>query len=605
VARVSKPAAVEDDDLPIEASRLAEPFPGSAAVSAALCGREARVPRSEPLTGPDESFAAERAEIDRLKSEAQNLHREAARTRDRTRKLAVRHARHVKQKWSAVRAELDTQQKSIEAAREQFSLEAARFQAMRSQFHAAAVEAQQRLHLAWEELETHRQRAADEWQETNEYISKQEAIHAVRAAEVEKREKAVGELRAKIEQETAGLRQEAAGLEARTNHARSIVEELERRREELHAELLAAAPRPDSAPQQNAFRIPLDRAADRDLTKWSAELDAQDRCLVEERANLARLKSVLDREATQLADERKVLAEQFALLAAARSEWQEAEGRTMAEMEELAQGLRTRDEEMVVREERVQKAEARRREEGDHLHQLRARLEAWQSKLTSVSRTWHFERERRERDLAGREKAILDREALLQEAFDRWEQSRVDERERLAAELQLWSEDRAAMARAGEEYDRRARASLDEIALHAARAMAAEDLLAETVTQGQGTTRRFDVLLKRWERVFAKKLAEIDTRRSAAAADLARLGDRYVELHRSLQHLAERETELNGRAARLDAESARALASHSAMLPFESPALYEEPLDDELPWASEEVDSEPVTLPFAFHSRAA
>jgi len=584
VAQVSKPAAVEDDDLPIEASPIRESFDGQ-----------------------KEQLAEAWAEIDRLKNEARNLYREASRTRDRTRKLAVRYARHVKQKWSAVRAELDAQQKSIEEAREHFSLESARFGAMRSQFHGAAEEARQRLHRAWQELEERRQRAAAEWQETDEFISKQEAIHAVRVAEVEKREKAVGGLKAKIEQETAALREEAAGLEARANHARAIVEDLERRRDELHAELLATAPHPDGAPQQNAFRIPLDRAADRDLTQWSAELDAQDRRLAEERANLAKLKSVLEREATQVADERKVLAEQFALLAAARSEWQEAEARTMAEMEELAGGLRLRDEEMVVREQRVQKTEARRREEGDNLHQLRAQLEAWQSKLTTVSRTWHAERERRERELAAREQAIFDREAALQEAFDRAEQLRQEERERLHAELQLWSEDRAAMAKAAEEYDRRARALLDEIAVHAARAMASEDLLAETANPGQGTTRRFDVLLKRWERVFAKKLGEIDARRSAAAADHARLAERYDEIHQSLEHLAAREIELNGRAARLDAESISLRASQSALVPYEQLVLNEEPHDEELPWAGEEAasDAEPVVLPFAFHSRAA
>ena len=161
----------------------------------------------------------------------------------------------------------------------------------------------------------------------------------------------------------------------------------------------------------------------------------------------------------------------------------------------------------------------------------------------------------------------------------RWERTCDSERERTRAELQLWIEDRSRMTTAAAEYDRRSRAAVGELAMHAARAMGSEDLLAETAGNSQATTRRFTVLQKRWEGVFAKKLGEIDARRSTAAVEFARLEDRYDEIQRALKELADREAP---RPLRLLAE-----------------------LPDELPLATEEIeDVEPVLLPFAFNRAA-
>jgi len=303
------------------------------------------------------------------------------------------------------RIRCEAQQKAFEQARSQFAADAVRFQTLRGEFQTAAAEQKERLREAWAEFENHRQRVAAERAELRDFHAKQEFAQAARAADLHQREKAVASLKAKLETETTALRLETAGLEARAVHARAIVEELERKRDDLRAELLAAAPKPE-ADAAAEMRVPLDRRADRDLVKWVAELDAQDRHLSQEKAYLTRLKTSLEWEAASLADQRKVLAEQFAMLAAARSDWQDAEGRTVAEMEELAGSLGLREGEMAAREEMLVKAETRHRNEVRDLDQLRGRLEAWQTKLASVSSLWHAERERRERELAERETGL-------------------------------------------------------------------------------------------------------------------------------------------------------------------------------------------------------
>lgn len=614
----------DGDDLPAEASQLADHFDSR---DRQLAEREqqladARAAFRRERDAERERLAADRAEAARLRREAEALHRETARTRDRTKRLAFRYAKRVRQKWADVKAGLEARSAATDEARGRLSAEVARFEVARSEFHTTVAEEKDRLREAWEALDAHRQRSAAERTEANEFFARQETALAARTAEVAQREAALAAARAKLEKETTGLRQEAGGLEARVQNARAAVGELERQRDQLRAEMLAALP-PPSAEPPGELQVALDRRADRDLTQWAAELDAESRQLAQERSNLTTLKAALERDAVELADQRRVLAEQFVMLGAARAEWQDAERRTVTEMEELARGLRVREEDLVAREERLVRADARRREEAHDLWRHRLRLEAWQSKLLAVSRVWHAEREKRDEEYARRAQALADRQATLHAIAGRWERARVDECERVRAELQAWADDRAKLVRAAGEYDRRAAEVLGELATHAARATAAEELLAGE----KGATRRFEVLRKRWDRVFRRKLDEIEQKRAAAAAELARVDERYQELHRALAGVAEREAELNTRAARLDeAALNQPGVPASAGEPIESPSaeiatlrdefermaavLIEagvpEPPDEQLPWAAEEPDPEAAdVLPFAPHAHAA
>jgi chromosome segregation ATPase len=575
-------------------------------------------------------IAADREEADRLKREARALHKEAARTRDRTRGLAARYARQARQKLAGVRADVEARQAAVDEARGQLSAEVARFEIARSEFHATAAEEKDRLREAWAALDAQRRRAAAEHAEANDFAARQEAALAARAADLAAREQALGGTRAKLDKECAGLRTEVAGLEARAENARAAVEELERRRDQVRADLLGPVVAPDQEPPGELV-VALDRAADRDLTRFAAELDARDQQLVEEKAAVGKLKDALDRETTGLGDRRRVLAEQFTQLAQARAQWQETERRTVLEMEELARGLRRREQDLDARDERLVKAEARRREEAHDLWQMRLRLEAWQSKLTAVERQWHAARERRDAEYGRRAAAMTRREAGVVELFARWERARSDERERLRAELELWADDRTRLARAAGEYDRQARAVLAEVQAHAARALAAEELLAAAgVDAGsRRAARRLAVLRTRWERTFQQKLDALDDRRAAAAADLARVEERYRELHRFLADVVEREGALNTRATRADAETlarrtpdapqeaappARADGEAAVLrAEFERMAAVlieagvpEQP-DSQLPWAAEDADAEPATvLAFEYpHNRAA
>ena len=571
--------------------------------------------------------AADREEAERLRREAEKIHRHAARERERVKRLAARFIRRHRQKTADARSRTHAEHAANTMTRARLTEEEQAFDAARSAFHVAAAEDRERRKEAWAAIDARQRRTAAEWTEANDYFVTQDALLTARAAELEGREKAVAEARRDLDGETSGLRQEAAGLEARIQHARVIVEELEQKREQLLGSVLAAPP-VEEGPRKD--RVALTRGADRDLVQWATELDEQERLLNRDRAALATVKAGLDQTASDLADGRRVLAEQIAALAVARSHWQRAERITVAEMEELARGLGRREQELAVREQRLFRADARRRQDGYELWQLRLRLEAWQAKLTAYELGWQSEHEQAASDLRQRAWMQSQRESAFGDLLRAWEGAREREVERLRSELQVWSADRARQAAAAAEYDRHRQEVLAELTACAARALASEQMAADVSKDG----RRLAVVRKRWEKTFARKVKEIDGQRAAAAGECARLDERYRDLQRVVTDVAEREAALKARQAEVDfaalalagsAQPAEPAAGGTARTGYaELAALRDEvermanvlleteypeqpdPPDGELPWGSDEAAPEsPDVLPFTPANRAA
>src|SRR5579883_474072 len=359
--------------------------------------------RDQRLAARERAVAANESEAARLLAEARAAHREADRGRNRARKLAARYARKLRHTLSTARAKLDADRAAIDA-------KVAKFTAARSQFHLTSAADHDRLRQAWSDLEARQKRLAEEWEETNSFQAEQAANLDARAHDLAAREQAEAEARAKLQGEVGALREEAASLDARIRNARQVVEELEQRRTELRAEVLAPATGTEPPPE---LQVALDRTADRDLAKWAAELEAREERLKQERIAVQTLFANVSAEKGTLADRRRVLAEQFAQLAAARAQWQEAERVTVAEMEQVACTLRRREAELDIRDQRIVRSDVRRREDAYELWQLRLRLEAWQAKIVAYEMRWHTERAQMEADFERREAELRRRQGIL------------------------------------------------------------------------------------------------------------------------------------------------------------------------------------------------
>ena len=418
------------------------------------------------LRAEREQAAADRAEADRLLAEARTAHQEATRERGRARKLATRLVRRVKHRHAATHQQLDDRDAKLADDRDRLNADLAGLFDLRSDFHATAAATRDRLRDAWATVETQQKRATDEWAEAERYFSEQTAHLDARAAELARREKAVADKHARSEGDTVGLREEAAALEARADNARKALAELERHRDRVRAELLGTEP-------------PLELAAF--APREAGDLADRETALAREKAAVAALKDSLDRETADLDDRKRVLTEQFALLANARAKWQAVERQTMVEMEQMAHELGQREVEIDTRERRVIRADRRRRDDAYDLWQLRMRLESWQTKLTAFELRWHTAREQLEANLERRTTDLTRRESDVEEMFTRWSKAREGERERLRAELEHWAADRDRLSKAAHDFDFQRQLLDAELSTCAARAMAAEQLIAAGV----------------------------------------------------------------------------------------------------------------------------
>jgi len=346
---------------------------------------------------------AREAEATRLLAAARAAHREADRARARAHKLGARIARRLQHALAAARARIDADRAAIDA-------KITKYNESLSAFHTEAAADRAARAAAWAELEVRQKRLAADWDETNRFHGDQAAALDARAAELKQREHSEAEARPALQRQVAALREEVAALDARARTAREVVDELERRRADLRAEALA--PVPGTEPPAE-LRVALDRRADRDLSRLAADLDQREQRLDLERAAVQGLFASVSKDKAELGDRRRVLAEQFADLARARARWHAAERATVEEMEQLARTLRRREAELDARQERLIRADARRRADGFDLWQLRLRLEAWQSKIVAYEMRWHTERAAMDADFDRREVALARRELAL------------------------------------------------------------------------------------------------------------------------------------------------------------------------------------------------
>lgn len=344
-------------------------------------------------------------ERNRLLAEARAAHREAERERARARKLTARLARRLQNTLATARAQIDADRAAIDA-------KIAKLAEAQSEFHTQAAADREQRREAWADLEARRKRLSAEWEETNRFHAEQAAALAARTEEQAAREKVEADTKARLQKEITALREEAATLDVRVRNSRQLVDELEQRRASLRAESLAPTAGTSAEPPAELL-VALDRNADRDFGKWAAELDQREERLKLERAAVQTLFLSVSQDKSELADRRRVLAEQFTQLAAARAQWQEAERVTVAEMEQLARSLRRREAELDAREQRLSRADVRRREDSFELWQLRMRLEAWQAKIVAYEMRWYTEREQLEAEFTHRAEAIARREAEL------------------------------------------------------------------------------------------------------------------------------------------------------------------------------------------------
>jgi hypothetical protein len=259
------------------------------------------------------------------------------------------------------------------------------------------------------------------------------------------------------------------------------------------------------------------------------------------------MREQLDREAEDLADQRAVLSEQVATLAAARDLWRTSEHTTVVELEDLARAVRGREQAAEERERGLADAERESRQREYDLWQLRVKLEGWQAALAAHEVAAAADRDRAGAELDTRREHLTRWETSLESVQRAWAGVREREKEHLHAELQYWADARENLVISCAEADRTRDHFLAEAEKLAVRILATEE-------QGGAEPRRVRVIRKRWESHFARFRKELDARKVELAVELAWAEERLSELRRLTAEVVAKQAEQTERELTADRE---------------------------------------------------
>ena len=504
--------------------------------------------RREQFRRERSPLAGERKKLRRAQAQADRLRKAARADRIKARTLYARFLRRMKAKWSAERAAVAAERTDLDHRRREFLDEVKRYEGEHAILAYESEEYRKRLHDAWALLTDGQRRLVADRREAERAAVDREAAVRERAAALDAREKRLAADRRQLDGRADELRAEIARLELRAAHARAAVQQLEDRRRALET----SEPTADG-PTANLpvviDQIPLDRHADRGVGQLLTELNQREYELGRERAALIAVRAELERRAAELVDQRAVVAEQVASLAAVRRLWQAAECRTVEEIEALARGLDRRDLDLRDRERRVAAAER-------ELHDLRTRLEAWQSALTAHEVAAAAARDRLAIDLAAKRDRLARWESALATLCRKWATARKREVTRLREEVARWSDERVRHRLALAEQDDVRRGLLAEAARVAEHALALEQVQADLAgsANGPAAERRLRVHRRQWDAYFTRFLTDVDARRRQVAAESGQADDRLHDLARRSVAVAERQAEVAAAEQRAEAD---------------------------------------------------
>ncbi len=503
-------------------------------------------PNSELLAEVTAAREAFRIERDRQRAELAELRRNADKragrlkavrkelTTDRSklRALVKRYLKRMKAKWQAERLAVAGQRAAIDADAADLTRQRDHFDTERHRQATQLSEYKRRLYEAWELLAANQQRLLTDRQQAEAWIAQLTTTADRRFKEALDREQRMNDSLTGQEARRQAAAAEIAGLEVRAANLRVLVRKLDEQR--TAADATAGAVSLDAV----AFHPAHSAEADNIL----AGLQETAQGVAREKAKLAGTRNALDRRATEVDDQRLIVAEQVATLAAVREQWQQDERRLLADLEDLARQVRARELEADDREQHAERADRDRRDREAALNDLRARLEGWQAALAAYEAAAGGEQDRQEAELSARHRELERRAAALEAVRSVWMAMRDGERANLHAELYAVEDERAKLATAHADADAKRKEHLDA----AARLAAAELARAEA----DKDERRVRVLRKRWETRFEQLRKQAEAEGEKATAERQRADDRVRELHAAVMDATTRQ------AAASDAQAA-------------------------------------------------
>jgi hypothetical protein len=468
-----------------------------------------------------QQLAAARADLERREIEV-------ARERLRLLDLRKRFIKRWKNHWSTERRRLDSEAERVRRESEQLHDASGKFETERERFRAQVEIENHQVEQGWEQLrEAEKRGRMERARQQADLDQRQQALADAEAQALAERD-ACGLERMRAEHHSADLRIEADGLESRIVNLRAVLLQLE-------ASRAAAALDSGKAPEP-AAPLSFD------------ESEPADPAIDQRRAELGRM-------AEELADQRLALLEQVDRLAMARELWREAEARIVAEMSELAEQLRRREDRIVDHEKAAAFEEDELEKQRATLNQAREHLDGWQSRLEAREAAWKSESTRLQVELNQRDQQAQRRERALTELCRRWSERRRLEVVQLRAEHRRCEKLRMAWTEERSGHDERERKLFEQQRDLAARALVLEQArqrLLETAKKPLLARKRLEWLDRHMRSATSKFEARIQERWQAIVVERGQLEDVFRKATERVAHATTLGREFADRSAEIE-----------------------------------------------------
>jgi chromosome segregation ATPase len=258
----------------------------------------------------------------------------------------------------------------------------------------------------------------------------------------------------------------------------------------------------------------------------------------------------MERLASELADQRLHLVEEWQHFLQTQEAWHEGHSGVLPELTEAARQLEERERRLADQEQVLQSAEQSLRQQHESLAAMRAALEARQAKLTVEELAWRHERDGLLVRLQATEHLLSQRQAQLEDFRKRWTARRKEEVGRLTKDLQRCRELQRQYAALREEYDHRAAELSSEERSLSERTLALEQLELERVGRSEDAAlaeKRLQKLRRQYAAQYAEAEQRLAERSRSLEAEAERLAAQTQQLHQRLEAMLERESALTGR----------------------------------------------------------
>lgn len=259
-----------------------------------------------------------------------------------------------------------------------------------------------------------------------------------------------------------------------------------------------------------------------------------------------RLRS-LEKLSSELADQRLHVAEQCERLVQSQHRWQQSRDAVVVDLEEQASTLKQREHSCCQREQALELADYRLRQQQASSAQIQKHLEGWQARMSARQAIWEGERERLLTDIQCREKTAEQRLASVNQLHQRWTKRRRREIEWLQAERASSDKLRQQCTTLQEACQRRSTALEQAQRDLAERSLALEQLQQEALNQSAnpaGGTRRLERLKARWTALSEAAREGISQERESLKTEAERLEEYHRKLQKHAGKLAAQQAEL-------------------------------------------------------------